>query len=482
MQAEAELTREPNVTIAMQPSKKPRKDRPDKGTRRGAIDRLTRCPKGTRRNKNGECVPLSAAPLEPLIVSPQLVAVPTQQPEQQEPDRGEMGAMGAMGATKEIGDDAVADADADADIIAIGDGVVLDAPAGAQIPGGNEKCEKSTSRPGLYPVVGDPKFNEIITKKKEFYDTRYRNLDDKYETIDEYAKKMCDAPEFELAPHQLFIRNFMSAMTPYNSLLLYHGLGTGKTCSAITVAEEMRDYLTQMGLSKRIIVVASPNVQENFKLQLFDKRKLEQSADGMWNLRACTGNKYLREINPTNMQGTTKEFVVSQVNAIINAAYKFVGYIQLGRMITKAITGFKHQNAENVDNAAGVGRTADQQKRQIQRIQARFNNTLLIIDEVHNIRMTSDNKNDAAKKTASLLMLVAKHAQNLRLLLLSGTPMFNSPREIVWLLNLMNINDNRSTIKESDVFYRDTDNMLTLTDLDETRSAYSYGKEILKCK
>ena len=479
---------EANVTIAMQPSKKARQSRSDKGTRRksvavsGEAAAEAAAKSKTRRRK----------PEQPQV-SAQLIEVRRTSREPEEAaDAEELGDAADDAADDALGAD-MPDLGADIDI---GEGVVLDAgvgaatnstPAAAEMrDDGNEKCEMSTSLPGLYPVVGDPKFNELITKKKEFYDTRYRNLDDKYETIEEYAQKMCDAPDFELAPHQLFIRNFMSAMTPYNSLLLYHGLGTGKTCSAITVAEEMRDYLTQMGLSKRIIVVASPNVQENFRLQLFDSRKLEQTADGMWNLRACTGNKYLREINPTNMQGMTKEFVISHVNAIITSAYKFVGYIQLGRMITKAITGFKTQNAAfsavTTESSSGVPHTKDQQKRQIQRIRARFNNTLLIIDEVHNLRMTSDNKNDATKKTASLLMLVAKHAQNLRLLLLSGTPMFNSPREIVWLLNLMNINDNRSTIKESDVFYKDTDNILTLTDIDKTRSAYSYGKEILKCK
>ena len=49
--------------------------------------------------------------------------------------------------------------------------------------------------------------------------------------------------DFELSPHQAFVRNFMSFQTPYNSLLLFHGLGSGKTCSAIGVCEEMRDYL-----------------------------------------------------------------------------------------------------------------------------------------------------------------------------------------------------------------------------------------------
>ena len=40
----------------------------------------------------------------------------------------------------------------------------------------------------------------------------------------------------------------------------------------------------------------------------------------------------------------------------------------------------------------------------------------------------------------------------LKLLLLSATPMFDKAREIVWLLNLMNLNDNRFRIRESDIF------------------------------
>ena len=154
----------------------------------------------------------------------------------------------------------------------------------------------------LYPTLDDPLFNKKITERQEFYDTRYiaQKGDIRVE-----GDKLCNA-EFELAPHQMFVRNFMSFQTPYNSLLLYHGLGSGKTCSAISVAEEMRDYMKQMGISQRILVVASPNVQDNFKLQLFDERKLEQ-VDGLWNIRACTGNKFLKEINPMSMKGVSKD-------------------------------------------------------------------------------------------------------------------------------------------------------------------------------
>ena len=125
--------------------------------------------------------------------------------------------------------------------------------------------------PYLYPNLDDPRFTEKITKKKEFSDTKYsEKTEEEYKNIEEISNSLCEVKEFELDPHQMFVRNFLSFQTPYNSLLLYHGLGTGKTCSAIGVCEEMRSYLNQMGINKRIIIVASPVVQANFKLQLFD--------------------------------------------------------------------------------------------------------------------------------------------------------------------------------------------------------------------
>ena len=183
----------------------------------------------------------------------------------------------------------------------------------------------------LYPSLDDSEFNIKIALKKEFNETKYDGTIFSVDEIEEQAKKLCEA-DFELSPNQLFVRNFLSFQTPYNSLLLYHGLGSGKTCSAISVSEEMRDYLKQLGITQRIIVVASPNVQENFKLQLFDDRKLKL-IDGLWNLRACTGNKYLKEINPMNMKGLSKEKVIRQIKRIINNSYLFLGYTEFANYI-----------------------------------------------------------------------------------------------------------------------------------------------------
>ena len=290
----------------------------------------------------------------------------------------------------------------------------------------------------LYPSLSDKNFNIKIATKKEFNDTKYDG--EIHKNIKEYADELSRA-DFELSPHQAFVKNFMSAQTPYNSLMLYHGLGTGKTCSAIGVCEEMRNYMKQIGTTKRIIIVASENVQDNFKLQLFDERKLKL-VDGVWNIRACTGNKLLQEINPMNMKGITKEKVISQIKNLINTYYLFLGYGQFANYIIKTI-----DYSEDVVKIKKNEITLN--KKTIRRLRNEFDNRLIVIDEVHNIRKTEDNEN---KKVAINLELLVKSAENMRFVLLSATPMYNSYKEIVWLLNLMNTNDRRGRIEVKDIF------------------------------
>ena len=354
----------------------------------------------------------------------------------------------------------------------------------------NENPEENSS---LYPNLNDSNFNIKIAEKKEFNDTKYdgkihttiKEFEDK--TTEEYADMLSKA-DFELQPHQAFVKNFLSFQTPYNSLLLYHGLGSGKTCSAIGVCEEMRDYLKQIGLSKRTLIVASENVQDNFKLQLFDERKLEE-VEGIWTIRGCVGNKLLKEINPMNMKGIPKEKIISQIKSLINSNYLFLGYGQFANYILKTIDydeeiqkqKRKRIMDEGESSKRGIrekgekgqkgekGETREKSKIQlikenmkdspiqinksiIRKLKNEFDNRLIVIDEVHNIRKTEDNEN---KKVAINLEILVKAAENMRLLLLSATPMYNSYKEIIWLLNLMNTNDRRARIEVKDVFDKD---------------------------
>jgi len=286
--------------------------------------------------------------------------------------------------------------------------------------------------PFLYPSLNDPFLNQKIAKRNEFSAFTYDA--DITQPLKETSDIICENPEFELQARQLFVKTFISQNTPYKGLLIYHGVGTGKTCSAIGIAEELRDYMKNAGITQRIMVIASSNVQNNFRLQLFDETKLKQ-VEGVWKNNSCVGNKLIREINPVGAN-ISREKIVSQVKTIINTSYAFMGYLQLANFIQENVYNAVYEATEDA---------ALREQIEVQNIQRIFNNRLIIIDEVHNCA-----KED--KRLAKLLLRVAAHADNLRLILMSATPMFNSPREIIWICNLLNINDRRAPIQYEDAF------------------------------
>jgi len=311
-----------------------------------------------------------------------------------------------------------------------------------------------------YPTVNDAQFQEKIAKKKEFFHQQY---DPRVYDIAQRADELCHA-EFELTPHQLFVKNFLSPETPYNSLLLYHGLGTGKTCTAIGVAESYRQYMKQTGQIRKIMVVANSNVLQNFRRQLFDDTKV---TDHMHSFPVgCAGSHLLEEINPfMKWESMTRDKVIAMVSKVIDKYYEFVGYTKLARMIYRLI-----QDKVSIDNKMTPAAVAS--------LQQFFDDRLVIVDEVHNIRQTKNSvvtsaleegveeeesvSNDSLQekkkqadmgKIGELMTLVATHARNMRLLLLTATPIFDYFEEIIWLTNLMNLNDKRPKLRVEDVFY-----------------------------
>ena len=293
----------------------------------------------------------------------------------------------------------------------------------------------------LYPHLDDEFLNIKIANKQEFQENKLIIKIDKDFDFEKQSNEICNK-DFELAPHQKFIKNFLSMYTPYNGILLYHGLGTGKTCSAIGVAEETRKYLKFMGYNERIIIVASPNVQENFYLQLFDERKLEQQ-NGVWTINNCAGQNILDEINMIQ-KNLTRDKVIKIVKNIINNYYLFMGYTQFANLIIKK-SNISSQSLNSMDS----------KKKQLlikNRLQKFFNNRLIIIDEIHNIRQSKDNSN---KLVSNELIKLVKNVNNLKLLFMSATPMFNDYKEIIFLINILNLNDRRSIVEVKDVFAND---------------------------
>ena len=113
----------------------------------------------------------------------------------------------------------------------------------------------------FYPEITDPNFNENIYLKKEFRDTEIK---DKKAWNTQVKKK-----DFVLEPHQIFLKNYISPDTPYNGILIFHGTGVGKTCTAISIAEGFKKTLKNM--NKKILVIS--NLKSNFMNELYNFRK-----------------------------------------------------------------------------------------------------------------------------------------------------------------------------------------------------------------
>ena len=287
-----------------------------------------------------------------------------------------------------------------------------------------------------YPHVGDSEFQKKITLKKEF-NYPYKIQGKKKIASLEKLGKLCKNEDFSLAPHQELIKNFIHPNTSYNGLLLYHGMGTGKTCTAIGVCEQFRTLNKYNQNFNKIWIIASPNVQENFKRQLFDPEKLIK-INGIWNLDTCVGALLLQELHNYDLQNMTKEMIVNKINKNINKSYIFIGYEKYANLIMSALS-----LSVNIK---------DTRKKEISinaKLNKEFGNSLLVIDEAHNIRF--DGKSND-KKTAMAIKYLTKYVKKNKILLLTGTPMFNNPSEIIFLLDILRKNDKLSEIKKNEIF------------------------------
>ena len=95
-----------------------------------------------------------------------------------------------------------------------------------------------------YPDYNNVQFNKVNFIKKEFYDSRIKeNLIQSIEEFEKKSKEECNKKEFKLRPSQQFLKKYMSINTPYNGILIFHGVGVGKTCTAINIAEQFREKI-----------------------------------------------------------------------------------------------------------------------------------------------------------------------------------------------------------------------------------------------
>ena len=73
-----------------------------------------------------------------------------------------------------------------------------------------------------YPDLDNKNFYKKIYHKKEFYDTKVDKLPDPSNQSDEILHSIFqEDKDFKLQKGQIFLRNFISELTPYNGILIF---------------------------------------------------------------------------------------------------------------------------------------------------------------------------------------------------------------------------------------------------------------------
>ena len=234
-----------------------------------------------------------------------------------------------------------------------------------------------------YPDPSDDTLQSKIYDKREFYINKVqpRQKMETYEDLKKYRDDVCGG-KFTLKSQQVFVSNYISPNTPYSGILIFHGTGTGKTCGAIAIAENFKDQVRRYG-TKIHILVSGPMIKEQWKNELI----------------TCTKDTY---INSTVLQsGFINNDLKEQMKreAIMNALqhYRILSYRNFYRRVLGEKISDKEVNEEGkVVKTYRKGIEGDIERDiSIDKLE-NLDNTLLIVDEAHN--MVGNDQGKALKR------------------------------------------------------------------------------------
>jgi hypothetical protein len=247
------------------------------------------------------------------------------------------------------------------------------------------------------------------------------------DALQEMRTRLCNnaGSEYQLQSGQKFLRRVLSPDSPTRNLLMVHGTGSGKSCSAIQIAEEY--ILRPEFQEKKVLVVAGPAVQSNFKTEIFDINRVSlDKTQTLLSSKQCTGRRYLDmllriEADPKQWNvPDTRLRLGTLADRIIGEFYEFAGYSSFGALINKKFLDLKPADAEKW-------------------VHDTFDNRLVIIDEAHNLREGSSEM----KTVSTALETLVKTAEGMVLVLLTATPMYDTHDEIIFYMNLFLWNDRK---------------------------------------
>ena len=292
-----------------------------------------------------------------------------------------------------------------------------------------EKENKVIVRANAYYMNNREVFINFINALFKPYKEEFQNVE---------SNISCDRPQnakFDLLIHQKIVRDYLNLYTPYRGLLLYHGLGSGKTCSSIAITEGMKS-------DKQVIIMTPKSLRMNYLQELqncgdtmYKKNQFwefipiqQKNDDNLINTLSTILNikpEFIRkhggawlvnvkkDPNYNDLSTQEKQLLDLQIIEMIHRKYNFINY-----------NGLRETHLLNITNDYTINP---------------FDNKVIVIDEAHNFvsrivnKIRSNNTNSVSMKLYEYLL----SAENCRIVLLTGTPMINYPNEIAVLFNIL---------------------------------------------
>jgi len=263
-------------------------------------------------------------------------------------------------------------------------------------------------------------FADFITR---IYKKRFQDTDTEDKEVDLCVDRT--GPGRELLPYQKLVRDYLIAETPYRGLLIYHGLGSGKTCSAISVAESLLS-------TRRIFVMLPASLEENFKGELRKCGDPFYQEENHWEVRRINQAK---DIEHARGLGISQSFLDKYMEYYVTISNKPANFKDLALDIRKKISD---QISDLIDQRFTFIRYNGINKTNIDTIfppdqPHMLDDSVIIIDEVHNFIRSVLNQSELKMRIYDMIY----KARNSKLVLLSGTPIINKPNEIAYMMNLL---------------------------------------------
>tara|TARA_Y100000389_G_scaffold200931_1_gene242455 strand:- start:370 stop:3963 length:3594 start_codon:yes stop_codon:yes gene_type:complete len=364
---------------------------------------------------------------------------------------------------------------------------------GSPLPDDEESDEDEPQDPSAEIIQLEDLDNKTVSQHRKAFVNWVNNVF--YERIKDLNS---DSP---LKIYQTLVQQYLSYETPYRGLLVYHGLGTGKTATAISLAEGLRGQMRintllpasletnfigeimgdkvkgkmgwgkdELNIDNNWLFVKISEIDDDFKdsykldgkvlrsiqnetvraVKQYEDKELEKKAKSIrgFFIPDKNGTKY------EDLEKEQQEFLKRELEYLIKTKYNFIHYNPFPKVKSDNIKEQSDKDEEEKEDEDLYLLDEEQKKKVL------TNNMKIVKDLEKRLKYNKKNFNvdspfygecvvidevhnfvreilNPASKPSKVFYEWIVNAENVKLVFLSGTPVINRPSEIAVLYNML---------------------------------------------